>query len=83
MEQQIMRADGIPVPVSIADIKERVERAQYASIHVENNAMVWFRYYNDTPDNNQLINDFKRLIWLNEKLQSKIRELEYELESKS
>lgn len=56
------RGDGVIIDTSLDEIRQRIDRAEYAASHLCNNSSMWMRYYDDGVENNVLINDFKALL---------------------
>lgn len=79
--ETLMRGDGCPMSNDLEDIEKRVARAEYAAMHIVNNASLWQRYYEDTPQDNRLISDFLGLVRENKMLRSRLSEALYKIES--
>ena len=76
------RGDGIVVDKFDMDtINQRMARAEYAAQHFNKTAYTWKFYYDDGPDSDTMINDFKRALWEINYLRNKVADLEYKIES--
>jgi hypothetical protein len=62
-------------------IKERIDMAEWAAIHVADHSSMWMRYYEDTAKTNLLINDFKAMVREIEKMRGIIFSLECKCEA--
>ena len=77
-----LRGDGIVMePFDMEIINQRMDRAEIAAQHFNKTAYTWKFYYDDGPESDTLINDFKRALWEIKYLRSKLSDLEYKIES--
>ena len=67
--------------IDLLAIENRIQNAEYAAIHIQNHSSIWQHYYEDGAHKNQLINDFKEIVREYRRVQEKLSDAEYKLES--